>query len=199
MRPGPDLDPEYVRPLDRMNTRTIDRTGGTFLHSSRTNPAKREKKNGQEQDRLDEVERLVRQGGFSCLRRSRLPAEPLPPGAVILLDTMGELARLYAAASVVFIGGSLIPHGGQNILEPAAHARPVVHGPYMGNFLEMRALFREAGAAVEVSDGAALPAEVVHLLGDAALADRMGQAGKRIVESHRGATRRTAELVERLL
>ncbi len=150
-------------------------------------------------ERLDEVERLVRQGGFSCLRRSRLPAEPLPPGAVILLDTMGELARLYAAASVVFIGGSLIPHGGQNILEPAAHARPVVHGPYMGNFLEMRALFREAGAAVEVSDGAALPAEVVHLLGDAALADRMGQAGKRIVESHRGATRRTAELVERLL
>ena len=150
-------------------------------------------------ERLDEVERLVRQGGLPCLRRSRLPAEPLPPGAVILLDTMGELARLYSAASVVFIGGSLIPHGGQNILEPAAHARPVIHGPHMGNFLEMRALFREAGAAVEIPDGAALPAEVVRLLGDPALADRMGEAGKRIVEAHRGATRRTADLVERFL
>ncbi len=150
-------------------------------------------------ERLDEVERLVHQRGFPCLRRSRLPVEPLPPGTVILLDTMGELARLYAAASVVFIGGSLIPHGGQNILEPAAHARPVIHGPSMGNFLEMRALFQEVGAAVEVADGAALADEVVRLLGDPALADRMGEAGKRIVESHRGATRRTAELVERFL
>jgi 3-deoxy-D-manno-octulosonic-acid transferase len=109
------------------------------------------------------------------------------------------LARLYAAASVVFIGGSLIPHGGQNILEPAAHARPVIHGPYMGNFAEMRGLFLEAGAAVEVPDGSVLPAEVVRLLRDPALADRMGEAGRRIVENHRGATRRTADLVEQLL
>ncbi|MBI4536872.1 MAG: 3-deoxy-D-manno-octulosonic acid transferase [candidate division NC10 bacterium] len=150
-------------------------------------------------ERLDEVERLVRQAGHRCLRRSRLPAEPLPPGGVILLDTMGELARLYAAASVVFIGGSLIPHGGQNLLEPAAHARPVIHGPHMGNFAEMRKQFLEAGAAVEIPDGTALPAEVLRLLCAPALADRMGKAGRRIVESHRGATRRTADLVERLL
>jgi 3-deoxy-D-manno-octulosonic-acid transferase len=150
-------------------------------------------------ERLDEVERLVRQAGLPCRRRSRLPAEPATPGSVVLLDTMGELARLYAAASVVFVGGSLIPHGGQNILEPAAHARPVIHGPFMGNFAEMRRLFRDAGASCEVPDGAALPGEVVRLLEDPALADRMGQAGRRIVESHRGATRRTAALVEALL
>jgi len=150
-------------------------------------------------ERLDEVERLVRQAGHPCLRRSRLPAEHSPEGGVILLDTMGELSRLYAAAGAVFIGGSLVPHGGQNILEPAAHARPVIHGPYMGNFAEIRGLFREANAAIEVSDAPALGEAVVRLLADTALATRMGQAGRRIVESHRGATRRTADLVEGLL
>ncbi|MFA5027271.1 MAG: 3-deoxy-D-manno-octulosonic acid transferase [Candidatus Methylomirabilota bacterium] len=150
-------------------------------------------------ERLDEVERLVRQAGTPCLRRSRLPGEPSPEGGVILLDTMGELSRLYAAADVVFIGGSLVPHGGQNILEPAAHACPVIHGPFMGNFAEIRERFREAGAAVEVPDAAALGGAMVRLLADPALATRMGQAGRRIVESHRGATRRTADLVEGLL
>jgi 3-deoxy-D-manno-octulosonic-acid transferase len=150
-------------------------------------------------ERLDEVERLVRHRGFPCQRRSRLPAEPATPGGVVLLDTMGELARLYAAASVVFIGGSLIPHGGQNILEPAAHARPVIHGPFMGNFAEMRRLFLEAGASWEIPDAAALPEAVARLVEDPGLADRMGQAGRRLVEAHRGATRRTAALVEQLL
>jgi len=150
-------------------------------------------------ERLDEVERLVRQAGMPCVRRSRLPAEAPPAGGVILLDTMGELARLYAAAEVVFIGGSLIPHGGQNILEPAAHARPVLHGPYMGNFAEIRRLFQEAQAAVEVAEGSALAAALRALLEEPSRGQRMGAAGRRIVEAHRGATARTAALVEGLL
>ncbi len=150
-------------------------------------------------ERLEEVERLVRKTGLGCVRRSQLPATPLDGAGVILLDTMGELAQLYSAAAAVFIGGSLIPHGGQNILEPAAVGRPIVHGPHMGNFIEMRDLFREAGAAIQVEDGASLLDRLATLLDDPGLADRMGEAGREIVETHRGATRRTADLVDEIL
>ena len=150
-------------------------------------------------ERLEEVERLVAKAGVPCVRRSRLPAESAREGGAILLDTMGELARLYAAASVVFVGGSLIPHGGQNILEPAAYGRPILHGPHMGNFAEMRDRFREADAALQVADGPALAEGLQVLLDDAARAERMGQAGRAIVEAQRGATRRTADLVGALL
>jgi 3-deoxy-D-manno-octulosonic-acid transferase len=150
-------------------------------------------------ERLDEVERVATRSGVPCVRRSRLPSEAPRPGGAILLDTMGELARLYSVASVVFIGGSLIPHGGQNILEPAAYGCPVIHGPHMGNFAEMRDLFQAAGAAVQVADGRALGEALQTLLDDPAMAGRMGQAGRRIVEAQRGATQRTAELVSALL
>ncbi len=150
-------------------------------------------------ERLEEVERLVRRAGLACVRRSQLPAHPRSGAPVILLDTMGELVRLYAAAAVVFVGGSLIPHGGQNILEPAAHARPVLHGPYMGNFAEMRDLFHAAGAAIQVTDGVALGQELEDLVKEPARAERMGKAGRAIVEAHRGATKRTADLVDTLL
>lgn len=150
-------------------------------------------------ERLEEVERAATRAGVACVRRSRLPGEAPRPGGTILLDTMGELARLYAVASVVFIGGSLIPHGGQNILEPAAYGRPVLHGPHMGNFAEMRDLFRAARAAVEVADGRSLAEALQTLLDDPAEADRMGQAGRTIVEAQRGATQRTADLVGALL
>jgi 3-deoxy-D-manno-octulosonic-acid transferase len=150
-------------------------------------------------ERLEEVERAATRAGVACVRRSRLPGEAPRPGGAILLDTMGELARLYAVASVVFIGGSLIPHGGQNILEPAAYGRPVLHGPHMGNFAEMRDLFQAARAAVEVADGRSLAEALQALLDDPAEAERMGKAGRTIVEAQRGATVRTADLVGALL
>jgi 3-deoxy-D-manno-octulosonic-acid transferase len=150
-------------------------------------------------ERLEEVEGQVRRAGLSWVRRSRLPAASAAGAPVILLDTVGELARLYAAASVVFVGGSLIPHGGQNILEPAAYARPVLHGPHMGNFAEMRDLFQQAGAAIQVTDGRSLRRHLEALLDDPSTANRMGKAGREIVEAHRGATRRTADLTDALL
>jgi 3-deoxy-D-manno-octulosonic-acid transferase len=150
-------------------------------------------------ERVEEVERLVARAGLACVRRTALPAARPTPGGVILLDTVGELARLYAAARAVFIGGSLIPHGGQNILEPAAHGRPVLHGPHMANFAEMRERFRVAGAAVEVTGPADLQRGLEALLDDVARAEQMGCAGRRIVEANRGATGRTADLVETLL
>ncbi len=84
-------------------------------------------------------------------------------------------------------------------MEPAAHARPVLHGPYMDNFAEMRDLFQAAGAAIQVADGVALGKELEQLVGEPARAERMGQAGQGIVAAHRGATKRTADLVDTLL
>jgi len=150
-------------------------------------------------ERLEEVERLVSRLELRVLRRSRLPAASLDGIPVILLDTVGELASLYAAAQVVFIGGSLIPHGGQNLLEPAAQGRPVLHGPFMHNFAEIRALFDGAGAALQIEGADDLERQLGALLDDPERADRMGRLGRQILETHRGATRRTAELVEALL
>jgi 3-deoxy-D-manno-octulosonic-acid transferase len=159
-------------------------------------------------ERLAEVEGLLAQAGLQWVRRSRLPAprasrqaglpvEELPP--VILLDTMGELAKLYAAGTIVYIGGSLVPIGGHNVLEAAAYARPVLFGPHMGNFAEMARLFLEQGAGLQVRDATELGEQIVRLFAEPAAARRMGEVGRGIVDTHRGASRRTVDLLETVL
>jgi 3-deoxy-D-manno-octulosonic-acid transferase len=148
-------------------------------------------------ERLGEVEALLEREGLSWVRRSRLPVD-VPP-AVILVDTMGELARLYAVGTVVFVGGSLVPIGGHNILEPASHARPVLFGPYMGNFADMARLFLEHQAAVQVPEAGMLADETLRLLREPSVAGRMGENGRAIVGTHRGAGRRTVDLLEAVL
>ena len=86
---------------------------------------------------------------------------------VVLLDSMGELATLYALASVVFIGGSLVPTGGHNILEPALFRKPILFGPSMSNFREMSEDFLQQQAAVQVRDSAELGSELVRMFRDA--------------------------------
>ena len=83
---------------------------------------------------------------------------------VVLLDTMGELASLYAVADVIFVGGSLVPVGGHNVVEPALHAKAVVFGPHMTNFRDAAALLLRADAAIQVEDAAALAATLRRLL-----------------------------------
>jgi len=148
-------------------------------------------------ERLGEVEALLERERLPWVYRSRLPADVLP--AVILVDTMGELARLYAAGTVVFVGGSLVPIGGHNILEPASHARPVLFGPHMGNFADMARLFLEHQAGVQVREAGMLAEEILRLLREPNVAGRMGESGRAIVGTHRGAGRRTVDLLEALL
>lgn len=148
-------------------------------------------------ERLGEVEALLEREGLPWVHRSRLPAD-VPP-AVILVDTMGELARLYAAGTVVFVGGSLVPIGGHNILEPASHARPVLFGPHMGNFAEMARLFLEHQAGVQVRGAGTLAEETLRLLREPRVAGQMGESGRAIVGTHRGAGRRTVDLLEAVL
>jgi len=137
-------------------------------------------------DRFDAVERTIRERGFSCTRRTRLER-----GAdVLLLDSVGELASAFRHASVVFVGGSLVPRGGHNILEPAAFSNPIVFGPHMENFREIRDLFIEAHAAIEVQNAAELATTIEHLLTDTQRAAELGARARQVVEENTGATER---------
>src|SRR5206468_2904202 len=91
--------------------------------------------------RIDLGADASRVAGFATIRRSELPIDAEPRADVIVLDSIGELAQLYQLATVVFVGGSLVDHGGHNILEPAVVGKPIVFGPHMQNFKEIADLF----------------------------------------------------------
>ena len=112
---------------------------------------------------------------------------------------MGELAALYAAADVAFVGGSLVPVGGHNLLEPAALGVPVVTGPYNANSKEIARLLVEGGGAVEVQDAAALVEVLRKFLADPALRQQVGARGREFVERHRGSVARLLDLIAPLL
>lgn len=149
-------------------------------------------------DRVEEVERLVRERELQPVRRTRLPRQRTA-GAVIILDTVGELVECYRLADVVFVGGSLVSTGGHNMLEPALRRKPVLFGPHTGNFRESAELLQAAGAALVVKDGDGLESEMARLLESAGLRRRMGEAGFAAVAARQGAVKETLDLVERFL
>src|SRR5438105_3991694 len=149
-------------------------------------------------ERVDEVITLINARGFRTVRRSALPGARTP-GAVIVVDTVGELAQMYAVAEVVFVGGSLVPRGGHNVLEAALRRKPVLMGPHTDNFRDAAGMLTASGGAVVVRDAASLSAELRRLLADPALAARRGEACFEALAGHHGAVRQTLELVARFL
>jgi 3-deoxy-D-manno-octulosonic-acid transferase len=152
----------------------------------------------------ERAEGLVRALESSGVKPQRLTE--LRAGAAVdtsrpcLADTIGELEKIYALADLVFVGGSLIPHGGQNMLEPAALERPVFYGPYVQNFTSEAALLERAGAAQRIAGVHELGPTLARLLADPERCAAMGRAGRAAVEAQRGATRLTlAALRERAL
>ncbi|KAB0638898.1 3-deoxy-D-manno-octulosonic acid transferase [Burkholderia stagnalis] len=162
--------------------------------------------------RFGEVEALVARSNRKCVRRSawaadaaalaagRPAAPPLPSDVTVLFgDSMGELGAYYAAADVAFIGGSLLPLGGQNLIEACAVGVPVLIGPHVFNFTQATADAVAAGAALQVED----PLDLAHVL-DALFADHarriaMGAAGAAFAARHRGATARSVDVLAALL
>jgi 3-deoxy-D-manno-octulosonic-acid transferase len=143
--------------------------------------------------RFDEVESLVSSEGFSVARRSR--SEAIGSREVLLGDTMGEMPAYYAAADVAVIGGTLLPYGGQNLIEASAAGVPVVLGPHVHNFSEAARLAVDCGAAVQVANAEdAIDAALV-ILSDPALGERMRRAGLAFSAEHRGATLRHIEAI----
>jgi 3-deoxy-D-manno-octulosonic-acid transferase len=152
-------------------------------------------------ERFEAATQLAAVRGWGLLRRSLLPLDqPLESDAgILLLDTIGELGGLYQVADAVFVGGSLVPVGGHNILEPAALGRVPLFGPHMQNFREIAQTFLDAGAAIRVGNAAELGHAWLDLLADDSRREAMGRAARALVERSRGATERALEQVETLV
>jgi 3-deoxy-D-manno-octulosonic-acid transferase len=118
---------------------------------------------------------------------------------VLLLDSLGELAALYRLADAVFVGGSLVPGGGHNILEPAAFSKVPIYGPSMENFRDMAGMFLAAGAAIQVKTPEELGAAWGGLLREPGRAAHMGACARELVDRNRGATERVLERIERIV
>ena len=149
--------------------------------------------------RVDEIARLVEAAHLSYVRRSELNAQNPNPPRVLLLDTIGELAYLYQLADVVFVGGSLVPTGGHNIIEVAYFSKPILFGPHMENFKEISNAFLESDAALQVHSGEELPETIAKLLQDPATRETLGGKARQVIEDNQGAVGRTLEIVERYL
>jgi 3-deoxy-D-manno-octulosonic-acid transferase len=150
-------------------------------------------------ERFDAVVELCRNEGYKTLRRTELAIDAEPRADVIVIDTIGELATLYQLATVVFVGGSLVPTGGHNILEPAVFGKPIVFGPHMENFAEIVHTFRSNHAAVQVPDEGPLDEVIVSLMTDPVRRARLGATARALVEANRGAKDRSLEVLSAIL
>lgn len=145
--------------------------------------------------RFEAVARKLQRSGISFLRRTQLEIRPslaLPLPGVLLLDTIGELAAAYRLAHVVFVGGSIAPRGGHNILEPASAGAPIIIGPHMQNFHAIEQDFLQAGAIRQIQGGEELLPAVRDLLLHRETAEQLGRRARQLVEKQRGASERIA-------
>ncbi len=149
-------------------------------------------------ERFTEVEDLCLKAGLSVHRRTAGLMEARR-AEVFLLDTMGELMKFYAAADVAFVGGSLLPFGGQNMLEPAALGVPVVTGPSLYNFAAIAGRLADAGALHVAATAEGVASQVIAWLSDSEQRDAAGRAGKASIAANRGATQRTLAMLQPLL
>jgi 3-deoxy-D-manno-octulosonic-acid transferase len=149
-------------------------------------------------ERVATVVRHVRSFRCEALRRSQCQADSsprLPDDAVMILDTLGELPSLYRLCTVAFVGGSLVPIGGHNVLEPAVWAKPLFFGPYMHHFPELAAMLRQAGGAVQVRNADELYAGIARILDQPEAGQTMGQQAFGVLQSNRGALEQTLRLL----
>jgi 3-deoxy-D-manno-octulosonic-acid transferase len=155
--------------------------------------------------RFETVAQLLAREGWGFVRRTALEeneqklASQISSAEILLLDTIGELAGIFKVGDVAFVGGSLVPTGGHNLLEPAFWTKPIVCGPHMENFQDIAQLFVEAGAALQVPDLASLSRTILSLVADAGRRQQLGAAAKQLLERESGATLRVLEHLEEWL
>lgn len=151
-------------------------------------------------ERFDEVASLLRQTGLPWVRKTMLAASSNNPAHdIILLDTIGELAKVYSLGTVIFIGGSLVPVGGHNVLEPAVFKKPVLFGGFMSNFSEIAKILKRRSAARQVHDRDEFIRQMLALLDDSGLRERIGKAAFEVIEENTGAVNKSVDQLDRLL
>jgi 3-deoxy-D-manno-octulosonic-acid transferase len=146
-------------------------------------------------ERADSVEALCQREGYDVMRRTADKGVN-DVKDIYLVDTLGELTQFFAACDVAYIGGSLVPVGGHNMIEASALGVAVVFGPHLFNFQEISTQLLEADAARIIHDSDALAGTVTELLADANLRHQLGENGKQFIEANRGALQRLIELIE---
>lgn len=148
--------------------------------------------------RIKELQKLIIDYGLNPLLMSRLSviSSKISGRDILILDTIGLLRSLYSVAEIAFVGGSLVKRGGQNMIEPATFAKPLLLGPYTYNFRDIVEIFLEENAAIVVKDTQTLTESLRALLSDAALRDSLGKSAQRVVRSSRGATARILRSIE---
>jgi 3-deoxy-D-manno-octulosonic-acid transferase len=155
--------------------------------------------------RFDEVAEMLLAQQLSTIRRTSLSENDgemrrqISQTEILLLDTIGELAEIVGVADLVFVGGSLVPTGGHNIVEPAYWGKPILFGPHMHNFRDVASLFLRAGGAVQVAEADGLAEAVLRLLDHPADARRMGERAKDVVTQQAGAATRILNQMEEWL
>ncbi len=150
-------------------------------------------------ERFDEVTRMADAAGLSTARKTELDAGGSGEPEVVVIDTIGELARLYGIGDIIFVGGTLAPVGGHNVLEPIAYGKPVLFGPHVQNIPDIAAALIEAGGAVQVDDADALFRAASKFLDDPAALEEAGRRAYSILEPNQGATERNLAVVEQFL
>lgn len=149
--------------------------------------------------RADELVSMAAVSGQKAVKRSKLEKDTAGGHNTVILDTIGELGRVYSIADVVFVGGSLIPQGGHNILEPAAHGKPIVVGPHMFNFKDIYALLSDRKACITAKDPNLLTDKLLAVLENKDLSETMSKNARAIIEENRGAAHKNTLQLKLLL
>ncbi|PNU20922.1 3-deoxy-D-manno-octulosonic acid transferase [Geothermobacter hydrogeniphilus] len=150
-------------------------------------------------ERTPEVAGMITQSGLQTRLRSQCEGLPLDAETILIGDTLGEMLKFYDLADIVFVGGSLVPVGGHNILEASLLQKPVLFGPHMNNFREISRLVLFARGGRQVNDLSDLVRVLNEMLAHPEQRERMGRAGKALLDRHAGATDRSLELLSVLL
>lgn len=153
-------------------------------------------------ERFDETADLIEQQGFECIRYSTIkstqkPADSKP--AVILGDTMGDLRKFYSLATVVFVGRSLVPMGGSDMMEPAALGKCTIFGKHTFNFKQTVDALLAGNGAIEVDNGSELSDSIKKCLDDTQYSESIAAGGREVIRQNQGATDKTVEAITALL
>lgn len=148
-------------------------------------------------DRVDDIEKISKKFGFKSIRLSKINLESTyNTQPVLILDTIGELSRLYSIATIVFMGGSLIKRGGHNIVEPARFGKPIIFGPYMHNFRDMADQFLKQEASLMIKNKRQLKNQIESLLKNRSKMIEMGNRASLLIEENKGAVNRIIEEIK---
>jgi 3-deoxy-D-manno-octulosonic-acid transferase len=151
-------------------------------------------------ERFGEVANLVARAGYACARKTELALqETKHDREVILLDTIGELSKLYSIGTIIFVGGSLVPTGGHNVLEPVVYRKAVLFGPHMDNFQEIARCLMESGGGLQVNDLEGLFIQAKRLLENESVRNHLGEKAFQIIASNQGTTRKAMEEIGKFL